>query len=50
LANEDLKVQWEWLEVQENQENEESLVIKVMMVLVDQLVLGAPWEFQEMLD
>jgi len=50
LANEDLKVQWEWLEVQENQENEESLVIKVTMVLVGQLVLGAPWEFQEMLD
>lgn len=48
--NEDLKVQWEWLEVQDNQENEDPLVIKVTMVLVDQQVHGAPWEFQEMPD
>lgn len=48
--NEDLKVQWEWLEAQENQENEDHLVIKVTMVLVDQQELEAPWEFQEMLD
>jgi len=49
-VNEDLKVQWEWLEVQDNQENEDPLVIKVTMVLVDQQVPGAPWEFQEMPD
>jgi len=48
--SEDLKDQWEWLEVQENQANVDLWVTKETMVLVEPQVLVAPWEFQEMLD
>jgi len=49
-VNEGHKVQWEWLEVLENQENVDQLVTKEMMVPVVQQVLVDPWESQEMVD
>lgn len=49
-VNEDLKDQWEWLEVQESPANVDHWVTKEMMVLVDQQVPVDPWEFQEMVD
>jgi len=49
-VSEDHKVQWEWLEVLENQENVDQLVTKEMMVPVVQQVLVDPWESQEMVD
>jgi len=48
--NEDLKDQWEWLEVQENQANVDLWVTKETMVLVEPQVPVVPWEFQEMVD
>jgi len=49
-VSEDHKVQWEWLEALENQENVDQLVTKEMMVPVVQQVLVDPWESQEMVD
>jgi len=49
-ASEDHKVQWEWLEVLENQESVDQLVTKEMMVPVVQQVLVDQWESQEMVD